>query len=307
MLKCIYIYLLASILTLSSNSLMGQSNFKMDTSSKPSFKIQIDYLNNYIYNGRADSIASPYQITTASANFGNGFYANLIANYLLTPNQRRFDFFELDLGYEYKLGTKMSGELYASKYFYSNQSSLLNGDITSDFGATFNYNLGFFQFNNTADIFFSGKSDFQIMPGVEKSFEFGEENSKWDFTPGIYSVMSSLNYYESVLTRNLNRQKGIKNTLPVSGNIQSATALLDKGFKLLAIECSIPISYQADKWGFQFTPTLAIPFHPIKTLTTNSVTLPSGAVNSNTIDSTPYSEKNLSNLFYFQIGLNYKF
>lgn len=307
MLKCIYIYLLASILTVSSNLLIGQSNFKNDTSSKPSFKIQIDYLNNYIYNGRADSIASPYQITTASANFGNGFYANFIANYLLTPNQRRFDFFELDLGYEYKLGKKMSGELYGSKYFYSNQSSLLNGDITSDFGATFNYDLGFFQFNNTADIFFSGKSDFQYMPVVEKSFEWGEENAKWEITPGIYSVFSSLNYYESVLTRKLTGQKGIKNALTPSANVQSATTLLDKGFKLLDVECSIPISYQADKWGFQFTPTLAIPFHPIKTLTTNSVTLPSGVVNSNTIDSTPYFEKNLSNLFYFQIGFNYKF
>lgn len=305
--KCIYISLLVSILTVTSNFLFGQSNFKNDTSSKPSFKIQFDYLSNYIYNGRADSIASPYQITTASANFGNGFYSNFIANYLLTPNQRRFDFFELDLGYEYKLGKKISGELYGSKYFYSNQSSLLNGDITSDFGATFNYDLGFFQFNNTVDMCFSGKSDIQYMPGIEKSFEWGEENAKWEITPGIYSVFSSLNYYESVLTRKLTGQKGIKSGLTPSANVQSATTLLDKGFKLLDVECSIPISYQAAKWGFQFTPTLAIPYHPIHTSTINSITLPSGAVNSNTIDSTPYSEKNLSNLFYFQIGFNYKF
>lgn len=305
--KYIHIASLAFILSVVTNGLFGQSNFKADTSSKPSFKIQIDYLNNYIYNGRADSIASPYQITTASVNFGNGFYSNFIANYLLTPNQRRFDFFELDLGYEYTLGKKVSGELYASKYFYSNQSSLLNGDITSDFGATFNYDLGFLQLNNTADIFFSGKSDFQLMPGVEKSFEFGKENTKWEITPGIYSVLSSLNYYESVLTRNLNRQKGLKSALPVSGNTQSTTTVVDKGFKLLAIECSIPISYQADKWGFQCTPTFAIPYHPIKTVTTNSISLLNGAATSSTIDSTPYSEKYLSNLFYFQIGLSYKF
>lgn len=306
-----YLAALIAFLILSIHGLNAQSIAKKytskDTSSKPVFTLQLDYLNNYLYNGRADSIASPYQITTASVNFGNGIYSNLIANYLLTPNEKRFDFFEFDLGYEYKLGKKISGEIYGSKYFYSNQSSLLNGDITSDIGATLNYDLGFFQFNNTLDLFFSGKSDFQYMAGIEKSFEFGQSNSKWDISPSIYSVFSTLNYYESVFTRKLNAQKGIKNTPAPTANIQSVTTLLDKGFKLLDMECSLPISYQTGAWSIVFTPTLAIPYHSIHTVTVNSTTLPNGSVNSNTIDSTPYSEKNLRNRFFFQLGVNYKF
>lgn len=295
------------VLILNSHWLFSQSISKLDTTTKTSFKIQLDYLNNYVYNGRADSIFSPYQITTATVNFANGIYANFIANYLLTPDQSRFDFFEFDLGYEYNLGKRISGEIYGSKYFFSNQSSLLNGDITSDFGATINYDLGLFQFNNTFDIFFSSKSDFQFMPGIEKGFEFGKNNSKWEITPGIYSVFSTLNYYESVFTRKQNAQKNLKNKSAPPANIQSITSLVDKGFKLLNIECSIPISYNYGAFSFIFTPTLAIPFNPIKTITENRATLLNGNVNTNTFDSTPYSDRNLTNQFYFQIGVNYKF
>lgn len=296
-----------SIFLFNSHWLFAQSISKQDTTTKTSFKIQLDYLNNYVYNGRADSISSPYQITTATVNFANGIYSNFITNYLLTPDQSRFDFFELDLGYEYNLGKRISGEIYGSKYFYSNQSNLLNGDISSDFGATINYDLGLFQFNNTIDMFFSGKSDIQYMPGVEKSFEFGAKNSNWEITPSIYSVFSTLNYYESVFIRKQNSQKNLKNKPAPPANIQSVTSLVDKGFKLVDMECSMPISYQTGALSFIFTPTLAIPFHPIKTITVNSTTLLNGNVNTNTIDSTPYTERNLTNQFYFQIGVNYKF
>ena len=53
------------------------------------FKIQLDYLSDYIYNGRADSIKYPYQITTASVNFANGIYVNFGADYLLTKGEKR--------------------------------------------------------------------------------------------------------------------------------------------------------------------------------------------------------------------------
>ena len=310
-----YSYFLFILLSLIFNdvALFGQSKLKEDSSTKPVFKLQMDYLSNYIYNGRADSIIAPYQITTASLNFQNGIYANLIANYLLTPNENRFDFFEFDLGYQYKLGKKWTGEIYGSKYSYSSQSSLLNGDITSDIGATANYDFVIFQFNNTVDVFFSGKSDFQYMPGIEKTFEFGEDNAKWEITPGIYSVFSSLNYYESVFTRKRNALKNLKtkpgqpaNTVQTA-NVLSTTTILDKGVKLLDMEVSLPISYQTSNWSIVFTPTWAIPYHPIHTLTVNSITLPNGSTSSNTIDSTPYSERFLNNQFYFQIGFNYKF
>ena len=76
------------------------------------------------------------------------FFSNFSASYLLTPGMKGFDFFELDLGYEYKIGKKIYGEIYGSKYFYSGGSNLINGNITSDIGSSFNYDFTYFQFNN---------------------------------------------------------------------------------------------------------------------------------------------------------------
>jgi len=80
--------------------LFSQEAVKPKTTS---FKIQLDYLSDYIYNGRADSVKYPYQITTASVNFANGMYVNFGADYLLTQGEKRFDFFQLDLGYEFDI------------------------------------------------------------------------------------------------------------------------------------------------------------------------------------------------------------
>ena len=78
-------------------NLQAQNKKSSDTVS---FSIQTDYLSNYIYNGRADSIKYPYQTTTASLHLSNGLFSSFSASYLLTPGMKGFDFYELDLGYE---------------------------------------------------------------------------------------------------------------------------------------------------------------------------------------------------------------
>ena len=112
--KKIRILFSVCIVSFISLKLNGQSTSKSDTSY---FKLQLDYLSNYAYNGRVDSIKSPYQTITASYHLANGLYVTGAANYLLANGQNRFDYFEFDLGYEYQFGEKISGEVYVSKYF----------------------------------------------------------------------------------------------------------------------------------------------------------------------------------------------
>ena len=179
------------------------------SSDSTTFSIQVDYLSNYSYNGRVDSIKYPYQTTTASLHLANGLFSNFSASYLLTPGMKGFDFFELDLGYEYKIGKKIYGEIYGSKYFYSGGSNLINGNITSDIGASFNYDFTYFQFNNLLDVFFTNKSDIQFTPGLEKTIYFGNaDNSSWSINPYLYCNFSTVNYYESNVTRRLNGPRG---------------------------------------------------------------------------------------------------
>jgi len=284
--------------------LQGQTKKSSDSTT---FSIQVDYLSNYSYNGRVDSIKYPYQTTTASLHLANGLFSNFSASYLLTPGMKGFDFFELDLGYEYKIGKKIYGEIYGSKYFYSGGSNLINGNISSDIGASFNYDFTYFQFNNLLDVFFTNKSDIQFTPGVEKTIYFGNaDNSSWSINPYFYCNFSTVNYYESNVTRRLNGPRGPRGGQAVGPQLTSSTVVQDKGFKFLNTDFSMPLSYENTHWLATFTPTYSIPFNKIETISTNTITSATGTTTTK-INSTPYSELHLKNQFYFQIGVTYKF
>ena len=277
------------------------------SSDSTTFSIQVDYLSNYSYNGRVDSIKYPYQTTTASLHLANGLFSNFSASYLLTPGMKGFDFFELDLGYEYKIGKKIYGEIYGSKYFYSGGSNLINGNITSDIGASFNYDFTYFQFNNLLDVFFTNKSDIQFTPGVEKTIYFGNaDNSSWSINPYLYCNFSTVNYYESNVTRRLNGPRGPRAGPAIGPQLTSITVVQNKGFKLLNTDFSMPLSYENTHWLATFTPTYSIPFNKIETISTNTITTATGTT-TNKVNSTPYSELHLNNQFFFQIGVTYKF
>jgi len=286
------------------------SNLQAQTkksSDSTTFSIQSEYLSDYIYNGRADSIKYPYQTTTASLHLANGLFSNFSASYLLTPGMKGFDFFELDLGYEYKIGKKIYGELYGTKYFYSGGSNLINGNISSDIGASLNYDFNYFQFNNTIDVFFTNKSDIQFTPGIEKTIYFSSNSeSSWSINPYVYSNFSSVNYYESNVSRRLNGPRGPRGGQATGTQLTSSTVVQNKGFKLLNTDFSVPLSYEGSHWLATFTPTYSIPYNKIETITTNTITSVTGTT-TNKINSTPYSELYLKNQFYFQIGLTYKF
>ena len=277
------------------------------SSDSTTFSLQVDYLSNYSYNGRVDSIKYPYQTTTASLHLANGLFSNFSASYLLTPGMKGFDFFELDLGYEYKIGKKIYGEIYGSKYFYSGGSNLINGNITSDIGASFNYDFTYFQFNNLLDVFFTNKSDIQFTPGVEKTIYFGNaDNSSWSINPYLYCNFSTVNYYESNVTRRLNGPRGPRAGPAIGPQLTSTTVVQNKGFKLLNTDFSMPLSYENTHWLATFTPTYSIPFNKIETISTNTITSATGTT-TNKVNSTPYSELHLNNQFFFQIGVTYKF
>ena len=282
-----------------------KSKSKNDSTS---FKIQTNYLSNYVYNGRADSLKTPYFYTSATVNFANGIYASFSLNYLVADGQNRFDFSELDLGYNYAIGQKVSGEIYGSKYFYTSQSNLLSGNISSDIGFTFNYDLNFLNFHNSTDVFFADKADFQIVPGLEKEIIISDHSKDiFSITPGIYGSFSSLNFYESTVSRRLNAIKGPKLKQPINtGTLQSTTFVNNKGFKFLDVELSMPLSYDYKNWNFTLTPTYAIPFNKIYTTSINTTTI-NGIPKTSTLNSTPFSENNLNNIFFVDLGISFNF
>jgi len=300
------VLLVACLFSCFYGQLSAQEAVKPKTTT---FKIQLDYLIDYIYNGRADSIKYPYQITTASVNFANGIYLNFGADYLLSEGDKRFDFFQFDLGYEFDIDKKWSGSVYGTKFFYSSQSALLNGNISSDFGGTLSYDAGFVELSNTLDVFFASKADIQYNLGFEKSFSSEKGDTKFSFTPGLYGNFSSLNYYESEVTRRLSpKNPAIKNPAnknPVTVNVISNTTANQQGIKFMSMELSLPISYENKSFGFSIYPAYAIPYNAINTTTTVRNVANNNIINK--VNSTPYSETHLQNRWYVQAGVFLKF
>ncbi|MGI9137472.1 MAG: hypothetical protein ACR2IM_00380, partial [Sediminibacterium sp.] len=180
-------------------------------------------------------------------------------------------------------------------------------NITSDFGASFNYDFNYFQLNNIVDIFFTNQSDFQYTPGIEKTIHLSINSDKsWSINPYFYCNFSSVNYYESNVTRRLNGQKRLSNINTIGPQLSSNTIVENKGFKLLNTDFSMPITYEDKHWMASFIPTYSIPFNKVVTTTTNTLTSISGTTTTK-INSTPFSELHLNNQFYFQIGFTYKF
>ena len=122
----------------------------------------------------------------------------------------------------------------------------------------------------------------------------------------MYCNLSTVNYYESNVSRRLNGPRGPRGGQATGSQLTSSTVVQNKGFKLLNTDFSIPLSYENPHWLAFFTPTYSIPFNKIETITTNTITSATGTT-TNKINSTPYSELYLKNQFYFQIGLTYKF
>jgi hypothetical protein len=91
-----------------------------------------------------------------------------------------------------------------------------------------------------------------------------------------------------------------------TGTLQSTTSVNNKGFKFLDVELSMPLSYDYKNWNFTLTPTYAIPFNKIYTTSINTTTI-NGIPKTSTINSTPFSENNLNNIFFVDLGISFNF
>lgn len=287
------------------NTISAQSK---DADVKDSyFKGSLTYLSNSVYNGRKDSLKTPYVIPALGYYDKSGFYTNGSLSYLVSAAEKRIDLFALEVGYNFDITTQLSGGIYVNKYFYNKSSTNVQSDIKGALGGNLSYDFGPIQFSAGADVVFANKTDFALNGGIAHAFYIGEGDNQWTINPSVTANMSTLNFYEGYT----NRRAG-KNAQKANGNgatVTTTTAVTNRstGLTLLDYELSIPISYDAEKWGCSFTPTLASPQNPIYTTTTTTLTPRIGNPISATGNSTPPSEKTLSTTFYAEVGIYFKF
>ena len=300
------IYFICLLLISGFFSVNAQSSKRSKTDSASSyFKADASFLSNYIYNGRQDSLRTPYLTPTIGYYDKSGLWVSGSLSYLANPNDSRIDLYSLDIGYDFDLTDHFSGSVYANKSFYNDASTVINSALKGSIGSTISYDLDFLQVNAGIDILFSNKADIATNIGLSHAFYIGDKGSLYTITPTVTTNLSTLHYYEGYANRKAGKKAN--QVIPNLQSITVETTVNNNQFTLMDYEISLPFTYDSKKIGFFITPTFAIPKNPIYTTTTTTIKLRTGTQTSQTADSTPWEEKNLANSFYAEIGCYLKF
>ena len=300
------IHFLGLILISGFFSVQAQSTKKTKGDSAISyFRIDASYLSNYVYNGRQDSLKTPYLTPTIGYYDKSGLWISGSLSYLANPTESRIDLYSLDIGYDFDLTDHFSASVYAEKSFYNEASTVINSALKGSMGSTMSYDLDFLQLNAGIDILFSTKADIATNIGLSHAFYIGEKANLFTITPTVTTNLSTLHYYEGYANRKAGKKAN--QVIPNLQSITVETTVNNNQFTFMDYEISLPFSYDSKKIGFFITPTFAIPKNPIYTSTTTTIKLRNGTQTSQTNDSTPWEEKNLTNTFYAEIGFYLKF
>ncbi|WP_293872205.1 hypothetical protein [Flavobacterium sp.] len=270
-----------------------------DSIAKKSYlKFSTSYLTNYIYNGRRDSITSPY-ITPLIGYFNKkGLNASFSGYYLNAAKQRRFDFFSLDLNYVHEFNKKFAVSLLANRTFYDKSSTALSSDIRWNFGINVDYDLKFIELFVEGDAVISQKTDFALNLELLKEFSVENNDDEFKIAPAFDINWSTLNYYEGYFNRKNGRKK--------STIINSVTTVDNNRFTLMDYEFSLPMSYETNQFVFFVTPTYVIPKNTITTTTVRTTSLNNSVINVVTYNSTTKIERELKQTFFVEFGVYYK-
>lgn len=306
-------YFILGIFLFSSLWSFSQISLLDSTETRPfAFTAGMNYLSNYVYNGRSDSLKAPYFIPSLTFRHDNGLSLSAELYFLNNGVANGFDFFELNGSYDFNIYKNFSGGVNGTKYISNGSSESFVGSLSYVLGGFLNQDLGFCEFNVGADALFgTGKTDIRLSPGIERTWEWGNEDKRFKINPSLYAIYSTLNYFEGFTEiKNTNARAPQKGKGPSSANqpiIVSSTAVRNPGLIFMTYELSLPFSFETKKMGISFIPTFAMPKNPIYTDETTTVTFPNKTSKTTTIDDTYYSELHLSNVFYAQLNLYFKF
>ncbi|MBI2731563.1 MAG: hypothetical protein HYX40_12575 [Sphingobacteriales bacterium] len=265
-----------------------------NTATEKSFiKAGVKYLSDNVYLGRKDSGTISYITPTIGYYNKSGFYITGGASYQPNNGANRIDLVTVEAGYDFSIKDKFYGGFYAGKYFYSGDSYAVNAEVNTGIGAYGSYNLGSLSLNGGLGMSFSSQTDIITEAGLSKSFT--DTKDQLEFVPAVKLNAGSQNYFNQFFTTGRvnnsgnGKGKGRGNsgggsTTPVSSVVQASQ------FKILDYELSAPFSYKTSKYEFKLTPTYAIP------------------VNAATIETaTGFTKENLTNHFFVELELYYKF
>jgi len=277
------------------------SQEKEDSASNPEppksyGKFSFSYLSNSVFNGRKDSVTTPYLTPTIGYYDKSGFYITGALSYLSSAAASRIDLFNIEAGYDFNIN-KLDGEVTAFKSFYNSNSTNVKSEVSGGFASSFGYDLGFIHPTLMGGINLGKSTDFMGAFSLDHSFYAAED--KLEIVPSFLVNASTQHYYGNYYANRryakLKRKNGAGIYYDVTADLTDASR-----FKVLDYEFSMPINYTVNKFTFGLTPAFALPVNPA-TVTVNL----KPSIGTNTISKT-FTEK-LENSFFCTFEVSYKF
>lgn len=264
-----------------------------DTTEAPYsyFTASLDFVNNYVYVGRASSDIYPYLTPAVTYTHKSGFYVGGSLSFLTVKDSGQLDMGYLSLGYAKTFGN-LETSIDINKYWYNSTSLNPKANVGSDITLNGAYDFGPVRASASVFTMFSAHTDWGSTLALDHSFYLLDE--ALEITPTLTMWAGTTKYlgkhYEKVFTPK--RLNG--NSYTVAVDLSDATR-----FKVLDFELSLPITYSLGKWSFYAIPVYAMPVNAANAVVT--ITKPNGQqVNKN------FTEK-LSNRFFFSLGVEYEF
>lgn len=255
------------------------------------FTASLDFVNNYVYAGRASSDIYPYLTPSLTYTHKSGLYVGGSMSYLAVKDTGQLDMGYLSAGYAKTFGG-FETSVDINKYWYNSKSLNPKANINWDITANGAYDFGPVRASASVFTMFSSKTDWGSTLALDHSFYLLDE--ALEITPTLTMWAGTTKYlgkhYEKVFTPK--RLNG--NSYTVAVDLSDATR-----FKVLDFELSLPITYSLGKWSFYAIPTYAMPVNAANAVII--ITKPNGQqTNKN------FTEK-LSNRFFFSVGVEYEF
>ncbi len=271
-----------------------------DSATRSYFKTQLGYLSNSIYNGRKDSLATPY-ITTSIGYFNKkGFYINTTVYYLSASYASRIDNTDVELGYSFTINKKLSGSVSTNKTFYNTNSIAVNSDIKGSINSDITYDASILTLEVSDGILFSSAlPDYYFTGNLSHPFNWGTDDALWSITPSLIANLSTRNSFESYLKfRQTKNGKAKRQVI----DIQEIQLNNPKKLQLLSYEIAIPFNFESKKWGFFITPTYSLAQNAASITTTSTVIRVINGVR--TIQhTTQKTTETIGNNFYAELGI----
>ena len=251
--KHLMLLLFVLLFTLQSFAQTATDSSVAANKKKVEFKIGINYNSRLNYFGRTDSLKSSGIYPSAEINYDGWF---IKSDFIFINNRvinTQYTGSILSGGYNFSDSKeKFSGSIYLSKFFYQDNSTLVQSAIKEQAVANFSFSNTIININIGGDAKFNKATDYGATAGLDhlQRFELKDGKTIIVLDPSVYAYAGTQNF-----TQTYYQQKKIL-FLPAG---EEQVTQDSKKFNLLAYEVSFPVVLATGKFIFSLTPSYILP------------------------------------------------